>query len=96
MILRSEAARHDDPINCGKVDIRYRLEKEWAVDGHRESLAWQRNGGKGISIDIDVDALGHDGSTLFGLGIFAADASECPNPRPGPLAQVGMKSRSWP
>jgi len=26
---------------------------EWAVDGHRETLAWQRNGGKGISIDGD-------------------------------------------
>jgi hypothetical protein len=41
--LRSEAAGHDDPINVRKVNIGYRLEQEWAVDGHRESLAWQRN-----------------------------------------------------
>ena len=46
MILRSEAAGHDDPINGGKVGIGYWLEQEWAVDGHRQSLAWQRNGGK--------------------------------------------------
>jgi len=26
---------------------------EWAVDGPRETLAWQRNGGKGISIEME-------------------------------------------
>jgi hypothetical protein len=50
-------------------------------------LAWQRNGGKGIS--IDGDALDYNSSRLFGLVIFAADrlkmskakAPECARPR---------------